>query len=184
MKNAIKWSLVSIALIALAACGGGGGGGGDSTSPTLEATYTFDSEDTPLAIKYNWPVGVVSEVNVSGFIGSISKVTVQVNISHQFDWDLEIYLTSPSNTEVLLSYRNPSNNGLPAWGEDYRNTIFDDDAATSIVNGSAPFSGLYIPEESLSAFNGEDPNGTWRLTVIDDQDEDSGTLKYWRLGLD
>jgi hypothetical protein len=187
MKKLFPFALVvaMAILMFIPACGGGGGGGGGGGSPDLEATYTFDSADTPLHVEENWPTGVVSEINVSGFVGSISKVTVQVNISHPFDWDMWIYLTSPSNREIILSSRNPSGPySLPEWGEDYRNTIFDDDAYTFIEDGSAPFRGSYIPEEGLWKFNGEDPNGTWRLTVKDDQDEDDGTLLYWRLGLD
>ena len=39
-----------------------------------------------------------------------------------------------------------------------------------------------LPEEALSAFVGEDPNGTWRLTVVDMIDDaNSGTLTEWRL---
>lgn len=179
MKKMLPILFSVTVFLLLFACGGGGGGG---VSPDLEATYTFDSADTPLHVEENWPTGVASEVNVSGFVGSITKVTVQVNISHSFDWDLWIYLTSPSNNEILLSSRNPDI--FRGGGSDYRNTIFDDDAAVFIEDGSAPFKGSYIPEELLSAFNGEDPAGTWRLTVYDDQEEDDGTLKYWRLGLD
>jgi hypothetical protein len=41
-----------------------------------------------------------------------------------------------------------------------------------------------VPEEALSAFNGENPNGVWTLTVRDDYDDlDSGVLASWNLRL-
>ena len=113
MRIRFAATIATTFLLCLIGCGGGGSGG-DSSTPTLEATYTFDSDDTPLDMEdYNWPFGVASEVTVGGLDVSISKVSVQVNISHSFAWDLAIYLTSPANTKVLLSYRNPSNDGLP-----------------------------------------------------------------------
>jgi hypothetical protein len=39
------------------------------------------------------------------------------------------------------------------------------------------------PEEPLAAFDGEDPNGTWTLTVSDDGDSDGGELRSWRLDI-
>src|SRR5213078_1906613 len=38
-----------------------------------------------------------------------------------------------------------------------------------------------VPEEPLAAFVGEDPNGTWTLTISDDAAADVGTLSQWRL---
>jgi hypothetical protein len=40
-----------------------------------------------------------------------------------------------------------------------------------------------VPEEAMGAFMGENPNGTWRLTVRDDQASDFGTLSRWNLNL-
>ena len=31
-----------------------------------------------------------------------------------------------------------------------------------------------VPEEALAAFNGENPNGTWTLTISDDNAGDGG----------
>ena len=33
----------------------------------------------------------------------------------------------------------------------------------------------------LSLFEGADASGTWQLSVIDDADNDVGTLHYWSL---
>ena len=52
-------------------------------------------------------------------------------------------------------------------GEDYEGTQFDDEATTSIEEASPPFAGTYRPLGSLSAFDGQDAYGTWRLSVCD-----------------
>jgi subtilisin-like proprotein convertase family protein len=38
-----------------------------------------------------------------------------------------------------------------------------------------------FPEEALAAFRGEDPNGTWTLTIADDEGGDTGSLVQWQL---
>src|SRR5262249_23971482 len=40
-----------------------------------------------------------------------------------------------------------------------------------------------VPEEPLGAFIGENPNGTWTLTISDDASGDGGTLANWTLGI-
>lgn len=109
--------------------------------------------------------------NLSGFSsGTITDVNVTLNITHTWDADLNISLTSPGGTTVLLS----DDNG--GGGNDYTNTIFDDAAGTAITSGSAPFTGTFSPEGNLSDFNGEDPSGTWTLSIYDDAGGDTGTL--------
>jgi proprotein convertase P-domain-containing protein len=39
------------------------------------------------------------------------------------------------------------------------------------------------PEEPLAAFDGENPNGTWTLTISDDEGDDFGELRGWRLDM-
>lgn len=70
----------------------------------------------------------------------------------------------------------------------YTNTVFDDDAGSSISSGSGPFTGTFQPEGSLSTFNGMDSAGNWTLTVIDDTfgtfgDDDTGFLLDWSIEL-
>jgi len=175
MKRSFILFLVLMLCIpfAMTACGGGGGGG-----PELTSNYVFESTDTPLGIPDNNLSGVWSEINVSGFAGSIAKVTVQLNISHTWVDDLTLFLFSPTGTSIILAY------WVGQEGNNFNGTIFDDAATTPIVNGSAPFKGVYIPDEPLWTFNGENPAGTWYLVVVDDFIDDVGTLNWWKLGLD
>ncbi len=66
-------------------------------------------------------------------------------------------------------------------GDNYTHTVFDDSAAASITTGTAPFTGSYRPQQALSALAGQDPNGTWKLHVVDSYTTDVGTLTGWTL---
>jgi subtilisin-like proprotein convertase family protein len=108
---------------------------------------------------------------------SITDVNVTINITHTYDADLDITLTSPTGTVVELT----SDNG--GSGNNFTNTVFDQSATNPITGGSAPFTGTYRPEGDLSTFNGETPTGNWTLTVTDDASGDTGQINSWSLEL-
>jgi len=111
-------------------------------------------------------------------MGTVQRVRLQINITHTYDGDLDISLSSPTGPALLDV---TSDNG--GTGENYTNTIFDSTCVTSIVSGTSPYSGCYQPEASFTAFNGTPANGTWTLTVTDDAGSDTGTLSAYRLAL-
>lgn len=126
----------------------------------------------------NDPAGITSAVGLSSILGTVGKVTVDVNISHDSDSDLTLSLIGPDSTEVVLA------NGVV--GVDYgldctQPTTFDDGASTVITSGTAPFTGSFGPENPLSAFAGKDPNGSWTLKVVDNVNGTTGTLQCWAL---
>lgn len=96
---------------------------------------------------------------------------VCLNISHDYDADLDITLTSPTGQVIVLS---DDNGGA---GKNYVNTCFTMTAATSIVSGTAPFTGTFRPEGNMGIFNtGGNPNGNWILSVYDDALLSGGTF--------
>ena len=111
-------------------------------------------------------------------VGTIIDVNLLVDITHTFVGDLELWLVSPAGTQVELS---TANGGI---GDDYAGTLFDDEAATSILDGAAPFAGGFQPEGSLADLDGENAAGTWSLLVSDTfASLDDGTLNGWTLVL-
>jgi hypothetical protein len=68
-------------------------------------------------------------------------------------------------------------------GQSFTNTILDDEAATPITSGTAPFSGSYRPTGVLSALDGESSAGVWRLRISDNLYGDTGSLDAWSLEL-
>ncbi|MCA9057011.1 MAG: M36 family metallopeptidase, partial [Planctomycetaceae bacterium] len=108
----------------------------------------------------------------------VTDVNLTITLAHSWIADLDIYLVSPSGTRVELVTDLISN-------EPYMTgTIFDDEARISILHAASPFSGRVLPEGKLSDFDGENPSGTWRLEVIDDNLRDSGTLISWTLDVE
>jgi subtilisin-like proprotein convertase family protein len=107
---------------------------------------------------------------------TVGHVQVRVNINYPIDGDLILRLTSPHGTTILLVGRR---GGTRA---NFRNTVFDDAAGTSIVHGNAPYGGSFRPEWELNRLNGQDAAGVWKLS-IEDVGGHSGTLLNWSLVL-
>jgi len=109
----------------------------------------------------------------------ITDLDVSVDLTHSKVFDLQLFLESPSGSRVLLNMYDPFTEYFD--GEDYQGTTFDDEAATLIKQGSAPFAGTYQPLESLSTFDGQDAYGRWRLSVCDAFSFDTGRFKEFTL---
>jgi len=103
----------------------------------------------------------------------VTDINVKFGASHPYDGDLSIFLEGTNGTEITLSAGNGGS------GNNYINTVFDDDASTSIMNGNPPFTGSFKPEEPLSAMNGSSLSGDWILRVYDDGDGDEGVLAQY-----
>ena len=107
--------------------------------------------------------------------GPVDDLDVRVNLNHSYDQDLVLTLVSPAGTQVLLSSGNGSN------GDNYTDTIFDDEASTVITAGTAPFTGSFRPEGLLATVDGEPATGQWQLRIDDTMNLDTGTLLGWSL---
>src|SRR5690606_5662059 len=65
-------------------------------------------------------------------------------------------------------------------------THFDEDALVAISAGTAPFVGVFQPDQPLSTFNlksGTNVNGIWQLKVVDQIGIDTGAIQCWSLFL-
>jgi subtilisin-like proprotein convertase family protein len=150
-----------------------------------------------VAIPDNLVAGVSIPFTVSGATGAIADATFRfdgtacstavgsttVGLDHSWVGDLEIKLTSPVSTTVTLA----SHPGGPFnSGNNFCNTVFDDDAPTSIqavTPTGAPYTGSFKPASPLAALIGENPNGTWTLHVSDNVPLDSGSVRRFSLVL-
>lgn len=153
---------------------------------------TSISNVTPVPVSNGLPSVVTSQIQVAGAGSSLSDVNVTTGLTHTFPGEIDMTLTSPGGTVVTLTTDNGSTNDNV-----FNGTRWDDDAdpgtqvpyATNenlvtehTYANNTPVSAL-VPEESLGAFNGESPSGTWTLTVSDDTNGDGGALSQWSLGL-
>ncbi len=126
--------------------------------------------------------GRTSTVGVSSLGPRAFDVNVTVDIRHPNAADIDLFLTSPSGRQIaLVTDVGGGNDDL------YVGTTFDDQAGTPASDTPLPTSGTAFTsvagEGALAAFLGEDPNGTWTLTVVDDTGGNRGTLNGWTLAV-
>ena len=142
-----------------------------------------------------------SAINVSGMTGVISDVTVSLNgLTHGAVNDLDVLVVGPggSNLVVLSDVGDQHGANPPALVFATNATLTFSDSATGEVPRTPPnlVSGTYRPtnhgggvdvfpdpapavQDNTTlggAFAGRDPNGTWRLFVVDDTSGDLGQL--------
>lgn len=139
-----------------------------------------------------------STINVAGVAGTVSKVTATLtNMNHTFPDDIDILLVGPGGQSVILM---SDAGGSP----DLVNVTltFDDTAVNILPDSTQITSGTYRPTNSgtgdtfpapapaapygstLSVFNGVNPNGAWRLFVVDDASGDVGNIAGgWSLSI-
>ena len=153
------------------------------TIPTGRAgPATTHSRTQTLAIPDDDAGGVVSTLFVP-ISGRIKDLDVRINsIDHSFVGDLKVELVSPDNatTVRLIEHVGGPNNG----GDDLVDTVFDDEAATTIGTGAsaAPYTGSFRPQgDQLGRFDGKEQQGTWKLRVSDRYENDTGSLLSWGL---
>jgi subtilisin-like proprotein convertase family protein len=120
---------------------------------------------------------VVSRITIADDV-TIRDLNVQVMASHSTDADVRLTLVAPDGTRVVLFNRRGGS------GNDFANTIFDDESPNSIWRGVAPFAGSYKPEYVLSAFDGKSAKGTWSLVIDDLFLFDSGKLWAWSMTIE
>jgi subtilisin-like proprotein convertase family protein len=148
-------------------------------APYAEASTTLTS-NPGTAIATTAPPQILTDVIAAAGLGaSITEVEVAINITHTFAADLDITLTSPSGTVVVLTTDNGGGNDNVFTG-----TLFDSDAPVPVTDQvfvnlvNVP---LVAPEGSFDNFVGQNPNGNWTLTVSDDASGDGGTWVSWGL---
>ena len=137
----------------------------------------FTSTNVPITIPTTANVTVNSTLNVAS-TNTISDVNVTVNISHTWVNDMTITLISPTGTQVQLVAQPCVSDSLLNI-----NATFDDSGTALVCQTNPAISGTIQPFQSLSAFNGQNMNGTWTLRVLDSFNQDGGTINSWSLRL-
>jgi subtilisin-like proprotein convertase family protein len=162
---------------------------GSIAGTTFSSTFAIN---IPLAQKASpYP----ATLNVAGLSGTITKMQVKVNgFSHTYPSDVNIEVMSPSGRAVMLMSNAGSGNTQNL------NFTFDD-AATSLLPKTTLASGMFKPTyhiipsstnylpapadpnpgTTLSVFNGDAPNGSWKLFVTDDAAPNGGSISGWSL---
>jgi subtilisin-like proprotein convertase family protein len=136
--------------------------------------------NVPRAIPDDSSAGITSTLTISA-PGVIKDLDVTIpQITHGWVGDLAIELshTEGSTTTTVKLANHPG--GPDNEGDDFVETVFDDEAAVNISSGAAPYTGSFRPQnDELSRFDGMNKQGTWTLRVRDLFEGDIGTLESW-----
>ncbi|MCB9135174.1 MAG: proprotein convertase P-domain-containing protein [Anaerolineales bacterium] len=123
---------------------------------------------------------ITATLNVSGADAYLWDLDLTTQIQHTYVADLDIYLVSPSGTEVTITTDNGANRDNVFDG-----TTWDDQWVGPSVGDYVYVNNVVVPfmspEEAMGAFRGENPNGVWKLVIHDDAQLDVGTLNGWDL---
>ncbi len=140
----------------------------------LICSNAVTSTDVPVSISASGTPTITSTINVA-----LDKTIQDVNISnlvgtHTWLNDLEFTLTSPAGTTIALIQN-------ACFNEDDFNLNLDD---TGVGTLNCPYDdgNTYLPAESFAAFEGENTQGDWILTINDSAGGDGGELQSWSIG--
>jgi subtilisin-like proprotein convertase family protein len=131
-----------------------------------------------------------STLFVQGGDGNMTDVNISLNLSHAFPDDLDIAVVSPDGDAEILMSDACGTNDLVAT-----TITFDSEAGAPLSDSGVCITtaqptnhgvgdtwespGPSVSTNQLANFNGEDPNGTWELFVMDDENPDGGTVNSW-----
>lgn len=153
----------------------------------------YPSTDTPIAIPDGNPGGDVcgdpgpaatSTITVTD-AGTISDLDIRLNLMHTWIGDLTVTLSNGTTTVALISRPGADDSGAACGsGDDVSGSVYaDDEGMSGTFEDNFPWTvgDRFVPNEALSAFDGQALAGTWTLTVTDGGEADLGTLNEWEL---
>lgn len=140
-------------------------------------TRTFS---TPTAIPDSNPTGISAVLNVADVHvptgASNFRIEIQnLNITHPFNGDLDIFLIDPDGNQITLS----TDNG--GGGDNYTAVTLSDLSPNTLPEGVVNLTGTFHPEQSFASLLSGAVNGNWTLKIVDDTAADVGTLQSFTL---
>ena len=143
-----------------------------------------------------------STISVSGMTGNTQSVKVTLTgLSHTYPADIDMLLESPDGQRIILmsdciggtdfvnidlsisdsaSIYIPSSAGISSGSYKATNYTSPDAFQSPVLSFAAPVGNSSSP---LSIFNGLNPNGTWKLYIMDDAGTDFGSINSWSLSI-
>jgi subtilisin-like proprotein convertase family protein/uncharacterized protein YvpB len=155
----------------------------NTPSPAPESILFCDNLGSPLYIPDNNYAGVSADISIPDN-RLLVNARLYLDISHTYVGDLVVTLTNLSTNQTVKVIDRPGALPYGCANSDIV-TILDDDALQSAdaqcASSPHAISGIYLPVQKLSSFNGTTVNSTWRLNVSDHYINDTGYLNHWCL---
>ncbi len=140
-----------------------------------------------------------STIDVANLGGQITSISVTIsNFTHSFPDDVDIMLVSPLGEKVTLmsdaggnipvsnvtmTFSATATNQLPDAGpllsRTYQPTNFAGLGTADLFPSPAP--GIPYDNSDLNTLTNLNPNGVWRLYVVDDNAQDAGSIGGWSM---
>jgi len=140
------------------------------------ACNTYSGTSLPIITAAGVPANQIGTINVP-MTGEINSISVFNNITHPYLSDVITDISSPQNPTNFVRVYNrlcgQTNGTLNLKFMNSGNPI-------NCTAGAATLQTLQSAE-SFSVFNGQNPQGTWRLRVYDTFQGDNGTLNSWSI---
>jgi subtilisin-like proprotein convertase family protein len=159
------------------------------TSAHASLAYDFNSGTLNAAIPDANAVGINFTTILAGDAGNISDVNVTLDINSApgftgYNGDLYGYIISPTGTRVEL-FNRPGPGVAGNSGSTF-SIILSDGGLNLEDTGYAAgdISGTFAPSGTLSSFNNENANGTWRLFLADMSGGNVSQLVSWGLQIE
>lgn len=137
---------------------------------------TYNGTSMPIVTSAGFPANQIGVVNVP-MTGQISSVSVFNNITHTYLSDVVTDISSPTNPTTFVKAYNRfcgNTNGT------LNLKMVNSGNALNCTAGGATLQTV-SSGESLSVFNGQNPQGNWTLRVYDVYTGDDGTLNSWSI---
>jgi subtilisin-like proprotein convertase family protein len=143
------------------------------------------AKDAPCVVTTTNPTDVViPEKPLLGFspvtstitvpdIGIVKDINVSLDIDHQYASDVRAFVIRGETGVGVINTAHA--------GSNFTGTRFDDEAATPLSAGVAPYTGTFRPDAPLTTFDTMTAEGTWTLQVVDAvrYQGHGGLLKGW-----
>lgn len=143
------------------------------TTGTIDCGYIYTASDfTNAAIGDVANVEAFTTIDIPAGL-SVAGFSLSLELTHTWIQDLTIQLEGPASLGspifILLEEPCGENENIDARFIDSGNALFCDTAIPSVY-------GDVVPNDLFLSLNGQDPQGTWTLRVIDNYNGDGGSI--------
>lgn len=160
----------------------------DNSVNNLTTTFPFGgSGSTPPHRLLKYWVANLSQATYTGSSFSVfyGTYTGTLNVPDNYIIiDLNTTISTTGTTDnFVIDLESPDNQGAGVATKNsggYSNTVLDDEAATTLTAGTAPYTGSFIPDNTEQVFDGKHSNGTWTLRCYVDSPA-FGSISAWSI---